>query len=131
LFDLTKDPHEVHNVADDPVYAEAKEELLAELDQWRKEVIHDQGVSDEFRAVYVFPASCPTPTVGEWAPQHADEYDYRKVGLPGWYPTRTLEEWKKVKKEWEPYVFREPDEKVARPKITYTTKPKVRRQANK
>ncbi|TWT29281.1 sulfatase family protein [Blastopirellula retiformator] len=131
MFDLTKDPHEVHNVADDPAYATVKAELLAELDKWRKEVIHDQGVSDEFRALGVFPESCPAPTVGEWAYNHGDQYDFRKTGLPGWYPTRTLEEWKEVKKAWEPYVFREPNAKVARPKIAHTTKPKVRSAAKK
>ncbi|MCC9608728.1 sulfatase [Blastopirellula sp. JC732] len=131
LFDLTKDPHEINNVADDPAYAAVKAEMLAELETWRKEVIHDQGVSDEFRAVGVFPESCPTPTVGQWAFDHGDEYDFRKTGLPGWYPTRTLEEWKKVKAAWEPYVFREPKEKVARPKIPHTQKPKVKATAKK
>lgn len=131
LFDLTKDPHEIRNVADDPNYQAIKAELLAELETWRNDVIRDQGVTDQFRAVGIFPESCPTPTVGQWAPQHADEYDFREVGLPGWYPTRTLAEWKKVKKAWEPYVFREPTEKVARPKIPFTTKPKVKATAKK
>ncbi len=36
-----------------------------------------------------------------------------------------------VKEAWEPYVFREPKEKVARPKIPHTQKPKVRATAKK
>ena len=46
LFDLGKDPHEVHNVADDPNYAEVKAELLAELGNWRTNVIKVKLNSD-------------------------------------------------------------------------------------
>lgn len=59
LFDLRADPHEVKNVANDPAYAEVKATLLAELNQWRTEVIHDQGVSDVFRGRGIFPDTCP------------------------------------------------------------------------
>ncbi|EMI53126.1 sulfatase atsG [Rhodopirellula sallentina SM41] len=116
LFDLRSDPHEINNVADDPEYADVKEELLTELASWRENVIHDQGVSDDFRAVGVFPESCPEPTVGQWISRHKDEYDFKKYGYPGWYPTRTLSEWEKVREIWEPYVFRAPDSHMKRPK---------------
>ncbi len=122
MFDLRTDPYEVNNIAADPNYAEAKTELLAVLDHWRTEVIHDQGISDEFRAVGVFPPVCPTPTVGQWVAQNAGEYNFSKTGLPPWYPTRTLEEWEQARTMWEPYVFRGPTEKVPRPTIPFTTK---------
>lgn len=128
MFDLKKDPHEVHNVADDPAYADVKEEMLAELKRWRTEVIEDRGVSDDFRAIGIFPETCPTPTVGQWVEENANEYDFSKYGSPGWYPTRTLEEWKKVREHWEPYVFRGPSEKVARPVIPFTKKKKAKRK---
>ncbi len=124
LFDLRNDPYEVHNVADDPEYADVKAKLLAELERWRKEVIHDQGVSDAFRGVGVFPETCPTPTVGEWVQNNADEYDFKTNGVPSWYPTRTLDEWRKVRRIWEPWVFREPNSKMKRPVIPHTKKPK-------
>ncbi|QDT05381.1 Arylsulfatase [Rubripirellula lacrimiformis] len=124
MFDLRTDPHEIHNVADDPKYADAKAELIAELDRWRNDVINDQGVSDEFRGIGIFPDSCPTPTVGQWVQQNTDKYDFAKYGAPGWYPTRTLEQWKQIREQWEPYVFRGPNEKVARPVIPFTKKPK-------
>ncbi|EAQ81084.1 sulfatase family protein [Blastopirellula marina] len=131
LFDLKKDPYEVHNVADDPAYAAVKAEMLAELEQWRTEVIHDQGVTAEFRALEAFPKSCPTATVGQWVQEHSSEYDFNQLGVPGWYPTRTLEEWRKVKTLWEPYVFRGPEEKAARPAIPSTKKPSSRGKASR
>lgn len=122
LFDLNKDPHEVHNVADDPAYGLIKTKLLAELDNWRKNVIEDQGVSADFRAANVFPAACPHQPVAEWVEQNADNYDFETHGNPAWYPTRTLEQWREVRKLWEPWVFREPDSKMARPVIPFTLK---------
>jgi len=117
LFDLQKDPHEIHNVADDPGYSAVKAELLAELENWRKNVINDQGVSAEFRALEVFPEKCPTATVNEWDTQNGKKYDFRKNGWPAWYPTRTLAEWEKARAAWDPYVFRGPSERIPRPKI--------------
>ncbi|MFD2256655.1 sulfatase [Luteolibacter algae] len=131
LYDLKKDPHEVHNLAEDPAYAEIKKELLAALEDWRTNVIKDQGVSEDFRATDVFPEKCPTPTVGEWVYENADKYDFNKNGLPGWYPTRTLEEWRKVRDMWKPYVFRAPDEDIARPLIPGTTKPQDKNKVKK
>ncbi|WP_404309585.1 sulfatase family protein [Neorhodopirellula lusitana] len=122
MFDLRHDPHELHNLADDPKLAKVKSELLTELEKWRRDVIKDQGVSDEFRAVGIFPKTCPTSTVGQWVQENGDVYDFEKNGYPAWYPTRTLEEWRAVKALWEPYVFRDPDNKVARPSVPYTKK---------
>ncbi|TWU19023.1 sulfatase family protein [Allorhodopirellula heiligendammensis] len=127
LFDLRSDPHEIHNVADDPAYANVKAELLTELEKWRTLVIKDQGVSDEFRGVGVFPETCPLPTVGQWVQDHANEFDFKTVGVPGWYPTRTLEEWQAVRDAWQPWVFREPTSTMKRPVISYTKKPSQRK----
>ena len=124
LFDLRKDPHEIHNVANDPEYAKVKAEMLAELENWRSNVIKDQGVSDEFRALDVFPASCPVSKVDGWVEANAGNYDFNKYGWPAWYPTRTLQEWKKARQLWEPYVFRGPTENVPRPTIGHTKKKK-------
>lgn len=122
LFDLRKDPYEVHNVADDPKYSKVKAELLAELATWRKNVIEDQGVSDEFRARGIFPEKCPVATVGEWVGANSKNYDFKKHGWPAWYPTRTLAEWEKAIADWEPYVFRGPAEKIKRPTIAGTSR---------
>ncbi len=81
LFDLTRDPHEMNNLAMDPAFAEIRDELLAGLNAWRKE-INDQGVVESFR----------------------------EGGWPADYPTRTLEEWENILTQWEPWVFRGPGE---------------------
>lgn len=122
LFDLRQDPHEVNNLADDPSYKEIKAELLAKLTKWRTEVIHDQGVSDEFRALDTFPKKLTEPTLEKWVNANQENYDFNTTGWPAWYPTRTLEEWKKAREKWEPYVFRGPEEKVDRPKIVASKK---------
>jgi uncharacterized sulfatase len=119
LFDLRRDPYEVNNVADDPDYAAIKAELLSELETWRQDVIQDKGVSAEFRAQDVFPATCPTPTLDAWVEANAVKYDFNKHGWPAWYPTRTLAEWEKARQQWAPYVFRKPNEEVARPTISH------------
>jgi len=87
LFDLREDPWEVNNVVDDPAYAEIKKKLLTELNYWREHVIHDKGVSEEFR-------------YGGW---------------PANYPTKTLEEWEATLELFEPWVFREPGEEMEHP----------------
>ncbi len=117
LFDLHQDPHEVHNLAGQPAYSEIQAELLGELDRWRSEVIHDQGISRDFRAVGVFPEQPPTTSVAEWVAQHQNDYDFKTVGLPGWFPTRSLDDWLRVRKIWEPYVFRDPASQMKRPAI--------------
>jgi N-sulfoglucosamine sulfohydrolase len=127
LFDLRSDPHEVKNLADDPDYTEVKAKLLAELENWRKNVIDDQGVSPDFRARGQFPATCPTSTVDKWVEANGVEYDFNKFGWPAWYPTRTLQEWERVRALWTPYVFREHGEDVPipQPSIVY---PKPRKK---
>lgn len=124
LFDLKNDPHEVNNLADDPAYSKVKAELLATLNQWRKEVIKDQGVTEAFRASAVYPKSCPSSSVGEWVANHSQDFDFYQSGFPSWYPTRTIAEWKKARKIWEPWVFRSPDSKMKRPVIPHTSKKK-------
>jgi arylsulfatase A-like enzyme len=129
LFDLKKDPYEINNLADDPAYAEVKAALLAELSRWRKEVIQDQGVSEQFRALGAnFPKECPAPTVGEWVNANTKNFDFGTVGLPSWFPTRTLEEWKKARDLWTPWVFREPNSKIKHPVISHTKKSKGKKK---
>lgn len=122
LFDLRHDPHEVNNVADDPSYAAVRATMLSELDDWRRNVIHDQGVSSEFRGKGAFPESCPTSNVDDWVKANGGRYDFNKHGWPAWYPTRTLAEWQSAREQWAPYVFREPTENVARPSIVHSNK---------
>jgi len=87
LYDLTNDPYEINNLADDPHYAEIKTELLSQLQNWRENVIQDQEVSEVFKT-------------GGW---------------PSDYPTKTLEEWEYILELWKPWVFREPGEKAEHP----------------
>lgn len=129
LFDLKKDPHEVKNVADDPAYAETKAELLAALTDWRENVIHDQGVDDEFRAVGQFPESVPgSMSVDQWVLKNRDTLDFDRYGWPGWFPTRSVEQWEEAVETWKPYVFRGPTEKVERPQVAHEPKRKVKRK---
>ncbi len=122
LFDLRRDPHEVNNVADDPDYAEIKATLLAELNNWRENVINDQGVSNEFRAQAAFSGTRPDGNVDDWVQANLETYDFNKTGWPSWYPTRSLSEWQKARKAWAPYVFRGPTENVPRPSLVYSKK---------
>ncbi len=69
-------------------------------------------------ALGVFPETLTGPSVEKWVAAHEKDYDFNTTGWPAWYPTRSLEEWEKARKLWEPYVFRGPDEKVPRPNIT-------------
>ena len=128
LFDLNKDPHEVHNVADDPAYADVKAELVAELKKWRNKVIDDQGVSDEFRAAETFPTTLTEATVEKWVAVNQTNYDFNKVGWPAFYPTRSLQEWEKARALWAPYVFRGPSEEVPRPNITQPKRKKAKKK---
>jgi len=122
LFDLRNDPHEVKKLADDPKFASVKAELLAELDHWRKNVIHDQGVSADFRAENIFPAKCPTAVMDDWVKENYGNYDFNRYGWPAWYPTRSSEDWEKARELWVPYVFRKPGESVQRPVISHSRK---------
>jgi N-sulfoglucosamine sulfohydrolase len=49
LYDLGKDPFEMHNLINDPQYAAVKVELSSELDTWMKQQ-GDKGVATEMRA---------------------------------------------------------------------------------
>lgn len=129
LFDLRKDPYEIHNLADNREYVEIKAGLLAELENWRENVIRDQGVSQDYRAHGVFPKSCPSPTVDEWVFKNFDNYDFVKYGWPAWYPTKPLEEWEKIVSLWEPWVFREPTSKMTRPVIGHAAQARAARKA--
>ena len=46
LYDLRNDPHEIHNLAGDPAYAETLARLRGRLDQWMEET-GDQGRTPE------------------------------------------------------------------------------------
>ena len=127
LFDLQNDPYEVHNVANNPEYAAVKKELLAELENWRMNVIKDQGVSEEFRATGIFPEKNPYSTVDEWVIKNQENYDFNRVGWPAWYPTRTLQKWEEVRAKWEPYVMRKATQKVSRPDIGLRVKKKKKK----
>ena len=37
LYDLETDPYELHNLCNDPAYADIKKRLQKKLDCWRKE----------------------------------------------------------------------------------------------
>ena len=124
LFDLRQDPHEINNLADDPKYADTKVKLLAKLNDWRTNVIKDQGVSAVFRASNSFPETCPNPTVDEWMKAHEGSWDFNTIGWPAWYPTRPLSDWQVARDLWEPWVFREPTAKMGRPAITIQSKQK-------
>jgi len=129
LFDLKKDPHEINNVADDPAYADKKNELLTALNDWRENVIHDQGVSDEFRGLGKFPESLQGDlSVDEWVLKNRDQLDpeFLKHGWPTWFPTRSQQQWEEAVKTWKPYVFRGPSEKVKRPSVAHQPKKKMK-----
>lgn len=128
LFDLKADPHEINNLANNATYAAIKAELLKELNNWRKNVIKDKGVTEAFSAKSVFPKTCPTSTVDEWVSKNSANFDFNTTGWPAWYPTRTLEEWQAAREKWEPYVMREADETVARPGITVSSKSKKKKK---
>lgn len=50
LYDLRKDPYELHNVADDPAYQIVRKQLKEELDQWMKKQ-GDKGAETELNAL--------------------------------------------------------------------------------
>lgn len=54
LFDINKDPFEIYNLANNVNFSKVKATLLAELADWKTNVIKDKGVSDEFRAWIFF-----------------------------------------------------------------------------
>lgn len=48
LYDLAKDPHELHNVYNDPAYAKTRDELKAEMYRLKKELKDDDQFADTF-----------------------------------------------------------------------------------
>lgn len=76
LYDIQKDPGELHNLANDPAYTEILKKFRSELAQWRAKV-GDKDPSPEFRS-------------GGWAAT---------------YPTRPLSEWLNIQAMWENYVL--------------------------
>ncbi|MDA8744293.1 sulfatase [Rubripirellula amarantea] len=129
LFDLTRDPYEINNVADDPNYADVRTEMLAALEDWRMNVIDDQGVSAQFRAEGVYPSERPEGLVDDWVNANDKNFDFHKHGWPAWYPTRTLEQWQEAKATWEPWVFRSVDDPMRRPNLVHVTKKKPKFKA--
>jgi uncharacterized sulfatase len=87
LFDLQQDPHELHNLADDPAFAGELARMRQVLADWRRS-INDQDPSEEFR----------------------------QGGWPSRYPTRSQEHWEQILEAWQPWVFRAPGSKVEPPK---------------
>ncbi|MFW6161579.1 MAG: sulfatase/phosphatase domain-containing protein [Planctomycetota bacterium] len=49
LYDLTQDPWELHNVADEPAYAKVKATLRQRLDAWMAQQ-GDRGIETELQA---------------------------------------------------------------------------------
>ena len=47
LYDLSKDPHQLHNVAEQPEYAAQLRELRARLEQWMKDSADPRAVKDD------------------------------------------------------------------------------------
>jgi uncharacterized sulfatase len=90
LYNLDKDPYELYNLADDPKYVDVRKKLLSKLMEWR-EFVKDPGVSDEFR----------------------------KGGWPSTYPTRSLEEWTEITRQWEKWLFSGSTDPKKTPKIDY------------
>ncbi|WP_390176065.1 sulfatase family protein [Mariniblastus fucicola] len=127
LFDLKKDPFEINNVADEPAYADTKAELLAALTDWRENVIMDEGVDDEFRAVGQFDESQRGDlSMDQWVLKNRDQLDFNRYGWPGWYPTRSQQQWEEAVETWKPYVFRGPTEDVQRPSVAHAPKQKAK-----
>lgn len=125
LFDLRNDPHEVKNLADSAEHKKVKAELVAALNNWRKNVIHDKGVTTEFRAKEAFPKSLNPRNlmVDDWV-QEQTEHDFNKLGWPDWYPTRSLKQWEQCVEAWKPYVMRGPTDEVERPSLVHAKKNK-------
>ena len=87
LYDLRKDPYEIHNLAQDAAYANILQDMRNKLSGWRTSV-GDPGVSD----------------------------DFRKGGWAATYPTRSLDEWKQIMSQWEEHILRDgPRPKIAAP----------------
>ena len=47
LYDLSKDPHQINNVAGQPAYAAAQKQLRSRLDQWMKDTADPRASKDD------------------------------------------------------------------------------------
>ena len=47
LYDLSKDPQEINNVAGQPAYAAVQKQLRAQLDQWMKDTADPRAIKDD------------------------------------------------------------------------------------
>jgi N-sulfoglucosamine sulfohydrolase len=47
LYDVSKDPHQIHNVAGQSDYADARKQLRARLDQWMKDTADPRAFKDD------------------------------------------------------------------------------------
>jgi arylsulfatase A-like enzyme len=47
LYDLSKDPHQIHNVAGQPAFAATQQQLRAQLNQWMKDTADPRAVKDD------------------------------------------------------------------------------------
>lgn len=47
LYDLSKDPHQIHNVTGQPAFAATQQQLRAQLNQWMKDTADPRAVKDD------------------------------------------------------------------------------------
>lgn len=76
LFDLRKDPYEIHNLAGNPKYEPVLNKMRQLVSDWRL-AIEDKGVTEKFRS----------------------------AGWPASYPTRSLAQWEGILAGWKEYLF--------------------------
>ena len=122
LYDLNNDPYEINNLADDAEYAAQKATLLAALNDWRTNTIHDQGVSDDFRALNIYPEQCPEVSTDAFIAKTYGQYDVKRYGWPAFYPTRSAEEWKTIRDLWKEYIYRDASVPPVRPPFSELSK---------
>jgi len=84
LYDLRSDPHELHNLATDPAQADLRMAMRSATGQFAKRV-GDEDPDDGWRS-------------GGW---------------PATYPTRSIEDWRRIVEEWSAHLL----EGAPRPKI--------------
>ncbi len=67
LYDLKKDPHQLHNVAGEREYAAAQDELRAQLNQWMKETADPRAIHDDdhWDTYPYFGGSAPAKKAGQ------------------------------------------------------------------
>ena len=76
LYDIKKDPYELHNLAKDPKYAKALKKMQGRM-KFYQGMVNDQGVSQTFK----------------------------DSGWPATYPYKTLEQWEVMVKQWEEKIL--------------------------